>query len=243
MNPTENAQNLPVAPETAVGPEAEKVAETPKEPIVGYCRATGKPLTAAEATYVKGVLYSKEYAEQAKLNEEPASPYTEPMLSVPKNNAEISPGWAFVLGLIPGVGAIYNQQYAKGMFHIIVFASLISLFDRPSTGPFVAFLVMGWFLYMPFEAYHTAQRRQRGETVDEMSGLVTLTPGLRKLPVGPILLIALGVLFLLDNLGLLRIDDLLRFWPVLLIAAGVILLMQRVQGVNDGVKEGNSNAN
>ncbi|MBM3761127.1 MAG: hypothetical protein FJW36_12865 [Acidobacteria bacterium] len=239
MNPTENEQNLPLAPENAAKVEA----ETPKEPIVGYCRGTGKPLTSAEATYIKGVLYSKEYAEQAKLSEEPASPYAEPMVSVPKSTADISPGWAFVLGFIPGVGAIYNQQYAKGMFHIIVFASLISLIDRPGVGPFIGFLVMGWFLYMPFEAYHTAQRRQRGEAVDEMSGLVTMPAGMQKLPVGPILLIALGVLFLLDNLGLLRIDDLLRFWPVLLIVIGVVLLMQRIQGANGGVKEGSGNAN
>ncbi len=212
MNPTEQTSTLP---------------SDPSSPVVGFCRATGKALTADEATYVNGVLYSKEAAETLKLTQEPASPYT---VAAPVGSpvTDISPGWAFVLGLIPGVGAIYNQQYAKGLFHIIVFAGIITLVERG--GPanvFLGFLLAGWYFYMPFEAFHTAQKRQRGEVIDEVSGLVNLPPNLRRLPIGPVVLIALGVLFLLDNLGLLRIDDVMRFWPILLIAAGVIKLLER----------------
>ena len=228
MNPTENEALQPEEP------------ISPSSPIVGYCRATGKALTSSDSVYVNGILYSKEYAEQTKLREEPKSPYADAVVSVPKN-ADVSPGWAFVLGLIPGVGAIYNQQYAKGLFHIIVFGALVTILERPGvTGPFLAILMMGWYFYMPFEAYHTAQKRQRGEVVDEMSGLVNLPQGMKKLPLGPFVLIGIGFVFLLDNLGLLRIDDLLRFWPLLMIAAGVILLMQRIQAA-EAVKE-NGNA-
>lgn len=229
MNPTENEALQPEEP------------ISPSSPIVGYCRATGKALTSSDSVYVNGILYSKEYAEQTKLTAEPKSPYADAVVadavaSVPKN-AEVSPGWAFVLGLIPGVGAIYNQQYAKGLFHIIVFGGLISILERPGvSGPFLGILLAGWYFYMPFEAYHTAQKRQRGEVVDEMSGLVNLPQGMKKLPLGPFVLIGLGFVFLLDNLGLLRIDDLLRFWPVLMIAAGAILLMQRIQAA-EAVKE------
>jgi hypothetical protein len=55
------------------------------------------------------------------------------------------------------------------------------------------------------------------------------------------MLIGFGFIFLLDNLGLLRIDEILRFWPVLMIAAGVILLMQRLQAA-EAIKEGPNNA-
>jgi len=51
---------------------------------------------------------------------------------------------------------------------------------------------------------------------------------------GPLLLIALGVLFLLNNMGVIAVDvwDLLfRFWPVLLIAAGLDILLGRRSGV------------
>ena len=37
---------------------------------------------------------------------------------------EPSPGLAALLGFIPGVGAMYNGQYAKGIVHLIVFAVL-----------------------------------------------------------------------------------------------------------------------
>ena len=208
--------------------EPQALSPEPSSPIVGYCRATGKALTADEATYINGILYSKEAAEQLKLTQEPASPYTVPPAAKTNPLNDVSPGWAFVLGLIPGVGAIYNQQYAKGMIHIVIFAGIVSLLDRGGSNTFLGFLMAGWVFYMPFEAYHTAQKRQRGESVDELTGLFHLPSGMKKMPIGPFILIGLGVLFLLDNLGLLRIDDLLRFWPVLMIAAGVILLVQRL---------------
>ena len=40
--------------------------------------------------------------------------------------SDVSPGLALFLGMIPGVGAIYNGQYAKGMVHAIVWGVLIS---------------------------------------------------------------------------------------------------------------------
>ncbi len=218
MNPTESNEENPLPP-------------LPSSPVIGFCRATGKALTADEATYVNGILYSKEAAENLKIAPDPASPYTAP-LPKPYPQNDVSPGWAFVLGLIPGVGAIYNQQYAKGLIHIIVFAGLISMLERGGNySVLLAFMLAGWYFYMPFEAYHTAQKRQRGESVDEMTGLLNLPPGVKKLPIGPFVLIGLGFLFLLDNLGLLRINDLMRFWPVLMIAAGVILLVNRLKAV------------
>ena len=51
---------------------------------------------------------------------------------------------------------------------------------------------------------------------------------------GPLLLIAFGVLFLLNNMGVIAVDVwelLFRFWPVLLIAAGLDILLGRRTGV------------
>jgi|GEM_PF-5139070 len=51
-----------------------------------------------------------------------------------------------------------------------------------------------------------------------------------KSPVGAIILITLGVLFLLSNLGILPISVwfiLLRFWPVLLILLGLRIILGR----------------
>ena len=49
-------------------------------------------------------------------------------------------------------------------------------------------------------------------------------------PIGAALLIGLGVLFLLDNLGVPIINQISRFWPVLLIVAGFLLLQRRLGG-------------
>ncbi|GAB4366276.1 MAG: hypothetical protein OHK0021_09770 [Bryobacter sp.] len=204
-------------------------------PIVGYCRATGKPLTAEEAVYVDGFLYSREYAEKMK---QQASPYAAGAVPPPVNN-EISPGWAFVLGLIPGVGAIYNQQYAKGLIHIVVFAFLITALEKSNAEAFFVPLLIGWLFYMPFEAYHTARKRQLNQPVAEFSGVMDLPEAWQKLPIGPVLLILFGLIFLLDNLGLLYLDQIVRFWPVLLIAVGVGMLLRRTQNIANAENIGN----
>jgi hypothetical protein len=48
--------------------------------------------------------------------------------------------------------------------------------------------------------------------------------------VGPLILIGLGIIFLLSNLGLLpHLGPLLaRWWPLILIAVGAVLLLRRM---------------
>ena len=40
----------------------------------------------------------------------------------------------------------------------------------------------------------------------------------------PVVMIGLGAIFLLNNLGVLRFSQIFRFWPIALIAAGVIIV-------------------
>lgn len=79
-----------------------------------------------------------------------------------------NPGLAALLGLIPGVGAMYNGQYAKGIVHLIVFAVLSSLVD--SNGIFLLF-VFGWVAYQSIEAHHTARARRDGTPLPNPFGL------------------------------------------------------------------------
>ena len=78
---------------------------------------------------------------------------------LPFNPSFPNPGLAALLGLIPGVGAMYNEQYAKGVVHLIIFALLVSF--SHVTGIFILF-VFGWIAYMSIEAHHTAQARRDG---------------------------------------------------------------------------------
>jgi TM2 domain-containing membrane protein YozV len=148
----------------------------------------------------------------------------------------VSPGLAFVLGLIPGVGAVYNGQYAKGVVHVVILGLLISITSSGAAGSLEALfglLIAVWFFYMAFEAYHTAKKRQSGQPVDEFSSLVPIKGSSNGFPVAPVILIAAGVLFLLDNLDLLRLQQVLRYWPVFLIALGVYMLYGRFSGGRD----------
>jgi len=79
-----------------------------------------------------------------------------------------NPGAAAVLGIIPGVGAMYNGQFIKGLIHVMIFAILISLADHYSIfGIFIA----AWIVYQSFEAYHTAVARRNGQPLPDPLGL------------------------------------------------------------------------
>jgi len=215
----------------------------PEAPIVGYCRACGKALDSASIHTAHGTIYCAEHvpAENAP-NAPPVSdsPYASPYTanappSVPRS--DVSPGVAFVLGLIPGVGAIYNGQYAKGLIHVFTLGMLFTIVSSNDVGgfePLFGVLIPGFWAYMAFEAYHTAKLRQLGQPVDEFSSLMPGHGGSR-FPVAPILLIALGVVFLLNNLELFELRRMLRYWPVMLIALGLYMLYLRMAGNSSGV--------
>lgn len=209
--------------------------------IVGYCRACGKALDESTVRTSHGTIYCEEHlpamtptAPTGASDAMPppiaeSSPYTS-AAPPPIPRSDVSPGVAFVLGFIPGVGAIYNGQYAKGFVHVILFGLMISVLDNNAARglePLVAMMLAGFIFYMPFEAYHTARRRQLGQPVDEFSSLVP-GHGSSRFPVAPVILIALGVIFLLDNLDLLDFSRILRYWPVALIALGAYLLYVRI---------------
>ncbi len=145
-----------------------------------------------------------------------------------------SPGLAFLLGFIPGVGAIYNGQYVKGFIHVVIFGVLIAIVnDDQMSGnmqPLFGMMIAVWIFYMAFEAYHTAKRRQLGQPVDEFSSIVPRAGHPARFPLAPTVLIAVGVLFLLHNLNILRIGELIRYWPVALICLGAYMLYERLSG-------------
>lgn len=205
-----------------------------------YCRSCGKALPPEEQRLVQGTVYCAEHQPAAPPPPPgpapfPDSPWTAQAApagaGAPGNG--ISPGLAFFLGLFPGVGAIYNGQYAKGLIHVIIFGLLISIAGSDAAGefqPLFGTFIPIWVIYMAFEAYHTAKKREQGLAVDEFSSLVSVDGAKSGPPIGPAMLILFGILFLLNNLGLFRLSQLLRFWPVLLIALGIYLLVERGRG-------------
>ena len=132
---------------------------------VGFCQDCGKPLTQDTLRTVGTGVFC-EPCLVARVGSTPPTPgYTTvppygAQASVPVPTSEPSPVLAAILGLIPGVGAMYNGQFAKGIAHLAIFAILVSLSDNVN-GIFGLF-VAGWVFYMSFEAYHTAVARRDG---------------------------------------------------------------------------------
>jgi TM2 domain-containing membrane protein YozV len=234
-------------------------------------------------------------------------PFIAPVTSGP------NPSAAAALGLIPGVGAMYNGQFLKAFIHVIIFAALISMAEYHGIfGLFIA----AWILYQSFEAYHTAKALRDGQPPPDPFGLNEVgswlnlgtrpqtpgqpgagqgpvnpgfntpastgqgtagtaiesyeppvagyktypTPGQapftppaagfpnpaapppayigwqRNAPVGAVVLIALGTLFLLAQLDIFQ-GRLLEFaWPVLLIGMGIWLIVRRLEESHGGSK-------
>jgi hypothetical protein len=217
-------------------------ANHPEMSAVAYCRACGKALCQNCQKTAQGTVFCEEHMPVETVGtgtgQASYSPYTaHPTVAPPPPpyappHLGVSPGLAFILGLIPGVGAIYNGQYAKGLIHGLLFGALISIgsggaFDHAS-GPMFGVLLTAFYFYMPFEAYHTAKRRQLGEHVDEFSSIFPTRGRQSRVPIGPIVLIAVGLLFLFNNLGWLNFYEIARFWPVFLIALGAYLLYTRL---------------
>jgi hypothetical protein len=160
-------------------------ANHPDREHTAFCQNCGKPI-CQECTRVVGTAVFCEPCLAAKLSGAGApSPagggtytytggegglnYTvSGAIPPPPLPGEPNPGLAALLGLIPGVGAMYNGQYAKGVVHLIVFAILVSLANE--NGIFGLFIA-GWVCYQVIEAYHTAKARRDGTPLPNPFGL------------------------------------------------------------------------
>ncbi len=265
---------------------------------VYYCQNCGKPLCLE--CIVSGALghgaqkqvlckecitaWQQHYQSQAQ------PPFVAPYVTPPRGP---NPATAAVLGVIPGVGAMYNGQFFKGFIHVVVFAVLISITDHyPIFGLFIA----AWILYQSFEAYHTARALRDGQPPPDPFGLnevgnwlnmgtrvpPPVQPGAEqtpagaapagyqppvagepqppnqassqgpyqapippmppavfwgsRAPVGAIVLIALGIMFLLGQLDVFHGRFMEFAWPLLLIALGVWWIVRRIEESQGGPK-------
>ena len=250
---------------------------------ISYCRTCGKPLCQACQRDVRGVIYCQDCLAARLEGTVPPAAANAPMPVYIAAPGSPSPGLAAALGFIPGVGAFYNGQFAKGFVHVFIFALLTHLANHADA---FGILVAAWMFYMVFDAYTTAKARALGQPLPDHIGLNSLLAGfglgtpltqpaggpismappspnvasgassipvdtlgasapassmpesdrvagcgppmLAGMPLGAIILIALGVLLLLDNLGVFSFRWTEQFWPIILIVLGVWLAMRRM---------------
>ncbi len=201
---------------------------------VGYCRNCGKAMCSTCVRPVRDVLYCEDCLATI-MGIPGATPVATPSAQIPASSLPpapavgrptSSPGIAFVLGLFPGLGAVYNGEYNKALIHIVVFAAMIvglSSDIGDSADVLLSLLLAGFVLYMAFDAMRTARARNFGEApVDPLESWS------KNRPVGPVILIALGVLFLLNNFSWFPFYRIGRLWPLVLIGVGVLMFRNRL---------------
>lgn len=207
-------------------------------PAAAYCRTCGKPLCTNCTRPVMGVIYCENCLAEKVAGLPPQTPYQAagPSVGLTPPSSGPNPGLAGILGAIPfGVGAIYCGQYTKGLVHLGIFVFLVVSLSSNLPGymyPILGITMAFFIAYQIMDAVRTARALQSGQPVPDPFGLTTtFSPGERPdfskgVPTGAVVLIGLGVLFLLHNLGrwYFEVDTL---WPVILIALGVWLFAKR----------------
>jgi len=141
-----------------------------------------------------------------------------------------SPGLALLLSIFPGMGQVYNGQPAKAFVMFLAWAISIYLAAEVNPLPFALFIPFTYF-YNLVDAYRSALAINA-----RPSGAPAVDDDLES-PGWGIGMIVLGLVLLLHNFDLIRLQSLQRYWPVLLILAGVVFLRsatRRTPGPGDG---------
>ncbi len=213
-------------------------ATHPDIAAVAFCRTCGKPLCGTCTRDVRGVIYC-EPCLAARLEGAPPPPQTTYQQVMdqglgmkvaplpPAHSHAPNPAVAGILaGFFPfGVGAVYCSQYAKGLAHLLIFVMLIFASEHAGRWDWVFGLGVAFFwVYQIIDAVRTARALQEGQPAPDPMGLgQTFSMGEKfdsgKIPIGAVLLIGLGVLFLLHTMGIME-NGLDRFWPLILICCG-----------------------
>lgn len=274
--------------------------EAPGAPVSGY----GAPNPAAAAAGWSAVRPGTAQPPYA------AIPGAAPGQYPGSRAGQPSPFLAGLLGFIPGVGAMYNGQFVKGLIHVVIFIVLVGITGHM---PLAGMLIAAWEFYQVFDAAQTASARRDGRPLPDPFGLLDLSqrlgpaaatyappasgpaappvpppmastgapaaepwtasgtgsgsgasrweqpapayrqppayrqgyvpdprggwtthanapvpsPRRRGEPIGAIVLIVLGLLFLLNTLDVFNFDWIGRGWPLILLGIGIWLLVRR----------------
>jgi LiaI-LiaF-like transmembrane region len=202
----------------------------------GYCRNCGKAMCAACSHRVRDVLYCEDcLAQHVGLPAAPPSVAADPggfvPIATPGQKQHNAPVLAFLLGFIPGLGAIYNGEYNKAIIHVVIFGAIIFGIASDlgeSLQGLLIFALCVFPFYMAIDAMRSAKAKATGQPLtdpfENWSG---------QRPLGPIILIGIGALFLLNNFGFFEFFRVRQiFVPLLLIGIGFFMLKNRVSGKN-----------
>jgi hypothetical protein len=221
-----------------------------------YCRTCGKPLCANCTREVKGVVYCENCLAERLQGVQPAAlpPASGFVSPTPVSSGSgPNPTVAGILaGFFPfGVGAVYCGQYAKGLAHLVTFTLLVwgeTVVDNAGLNAILGICIAFFYVWQIIDSVRTARAIQLGQPIPDPMGFAQafgadpvspLPPGqaaqpgqvagrtdAAKIPTAAVVLIGLGVLFLLQTVGVFEFNS-DRLWPVFMIALGLWLFAKR----------------
>lgn len=186
-----------------------KCAYHPVTDAVNQCLACSRSLCSTCAHQIRGSVYCEECivhgAEWAA-----AVRHLRPPKDIAKRAA--------LIASIPGMGAVYNNQYFKALIFLIIFFSLAAAGD---ISPLFIFAALIFYVFMIFDAYRTAESLQR-ERVEGGTPSAHRSVDMNS-PIWGGMLIALGLLLMLSHY--INFAEVARkLWPLVIILFGLFLV-------------------
>jgi len=222
----------------------------PQAQASAYCRTCGKALCENCTRPVRGVVYCEECLAQRVEGAPSAAGAAPAAAQAPVRVAESpNPAIAGILaGLLPfGVSMMYCGEYARAALHAGVFFGLIAALSSIH-GDIEVIFGLGlsfWYFFMIFDSVRVARAKMYGQPIPDVFGMGVSSPAAPaegagqpeqavatgkatpKPPMGAIILIGLGVLFLLSTMDFFQFHWIGSFWPLLLIFIGAYLFWKR----------------
>jgi hypothetical protein len=198
-----------------------------EQEATAYCRHCGKAMCSSCARAIRGVSYCEDCLASVVGHSTPAPAAAQGLPQPAPAHGGPIPGLAFALGFCPGLGAVYNGEYAKALIHIVVFAAMIvglSTGNLGEGGEIALSLVLTAFIfYMALDSLRVARSKLAGAPSADPFHVWS-----KEKPVGPMILIALGIFFLLCTFGVISWERMSDLWPLILIGAGILMLWNRL---------------
>ncbi|HVS10421.1 MAG TPA: hypothetical protein VMS76_11145 [Planctomycetota bacterium] len=147
-----------------------------------------------------------------------------------------SPLIATILSGFPGLGAVYNGSYARGVAFFLAVLGTLHLADRPGGGDLWGMSVAFVWLFNMIDAYREARLIRAGLTQD--LGLTRRRPATSSaegLGLGAVLFLIGLVSFLDLSLGL-DVDWIYELWPVGLMIVGgwfIVAAIRRLRAARE----------
>ena len=166
-------------------------AQHPQAPATGYCQNCGKALCPLCTRGADGLLlcepclhlrhpeasFSGTAAANPAYGTVPFTPVAGAYIQVPGAEVPLyrgrpSPALAGLLGIIPGVGAMYNGQFIKALIHVAIFIVLVGAASRYEMA---GLMIAAWVFYQVFEAAQTAAARRDGLPLPDPFGILEVS--------------------------------------------------------------------